>query len=174
MANSRTIPATATSELFNESSGDAALVFVTFHSSELNDTIRVVNDPVNFILDGQEFIGFDFEINLLSDNEEAPRANLAVQNVDSRIGENVLKATNPVNLEIQVIMLSQFNEANFPRTELVPGQSQRVYRAKALRLVDVEGNIFTVSGSIRSWDYTQENWPGLRGTEDRFPGLYWG
>lgn len=175
--NDRTIPALVRAELEQENTSEAVLVFLKIQQSQLNDTIRVVSDPEDFWLNNDSGIpelykGFEFEIKLLTDTDGPPSANLAVQNVDRQIGDNILQATDPVRLEIRVISLSEFDETKFPRVAL-NNPVNHIYRAKHLRLIDVEGNIFTVSGTIRSWDYTQENWPGLRVTEERFPGIYW-
>lgn len=174
----RTIPAIARAEYEQETTAEIPLVFLHISHSELSDPIRIVSDPENYMLDLQDgngsklYIGFEFEINLLSDGENMPSARIAVQNVDTIIGQAVRNSAQPAILEIIVISSNEFNEANFPRTQ-INTPANYIYRAQWLRLTDVEGDVFQLTGTIRSWDYTQENWPGLRVTESRFPGIYW-
>lgn len=168
----RLIPSQVRREIDRQESGEFYLVFLDLKHSKLAEKIRVVSDPENFILDGNEYIGFEFNINLLTDTEQMPTARLSVQNVDRRIGEAVLNSTDPVRIEIQVIAGSQFDLSVFPRVAL-DDPVERIYRAKSLYLVDVKGDALSLSGTIKSWDYTQETWPALRATQERFPGLYW-
>lgn len=169
---SRDIPAGVRREIDRQDSPEIHLVFLTLRHKMLPEPIRVVSDPADFMLDGNLYQGFEFEISLLSDAEEAPRAQLKVQNVDRRIGDAVFNATEPARLDIEVITGSQFDLSVTPRVPLGPSVA-RSYVAKQLYLTDVEGDVLQLSGTIRSWDYTQETWPALRATQNRFPGLYW-
>jgi len=169
----RTIPDAVIRELNREASANPVLVFMTIDQESLFEPIRVVSDPRNFILDGKEFVGFEFSIKLLSDTEEAPRSQLTIQNVDKRIGEGVLRAETPPRVTIEVIDGSQFNLDDNPCTELYgPGNAERIYSAPQLFLTEVEFDAFQVTAQIVSWDYTQELWPGILATKSRLPGLF--
>lgn len=171
--NQRYIAPTSRRELDRQESAEFYLVFLTITHRSLTTPIRVVCDPENFVLDGQEFQGFDFEIKLLTDSESAPKAQLSVQNVDRKIGDAIHSISDPARLEFQIIPGSEFDLSVFPRVELSPNSSERLYRAKQLYLTEVEGDALNLTGTIRSWDYTQETWPGIRATQQRFPGLFW-
>ncbi len=171
MTIKRDIPGSFRAAIEYEQTADFPLVFLTITHSELAEPIRVVNDPENFMLDGKEHTGFDFKIELLTDNDQPPRAQLTVQAVDRRISNTLLKIVNPAQIELQVIDSGQFNLDVSPRTEIMT--AVRAYRARKLYLADVTGDKLMVSGTLRSWDYTQDTWPALRATEARFPGLYW-
>jgi hypothetical protein len=168
----RDIPLGVLRELQKPETEEALLVFLTISNTNLQESVRVVSDPENFVLDGKEFQGFSFSITLLSDNDSAPKASLTIQNVDERIGQTLLDTVDPIYLKLEVIPLSEFNMKEYPRTEL-DSPSVRVYTASYLRLTEITGNVLSISGTLRSWDYTQETWPGMTGTEDRLPGLYW-
>jgi len=172
MTIARDIPDGVRRELEREESAEFYLVFLTLRHSRLGTPVRVVSDPKDFVLDGQTYTGFVFRIELLTDTEGMPTAQLAVQNVDRRIGEAVLSAEGAPRIDIDVIAGSEFDLTADPRTELSAGNSARVYAAPGLYLTEVEADALEVRGRLRSWDYTQETWPGLRVTEDRFPGLY--
>jgi len=172
MTIQRNIPQAVLRELQREDSEEALLVFLTIYNVRLYEPIRVVSDPENFILDGKEYQGFEFNISLLSDDDSAPKANLSIQNTDERISRAILETTEPIYLDLQVIALSEFDMTQYPRTEK-SNPSVRTYRAKYLRLTDVTGNSLSMTGTLRSWDYTQETWPALKATEDRFPALFW-
>lgn len=55
-----------------------------------------------------------------------------------------------------------------PDTDLVA----RMYQARYLYLTEVNGDPLSLSGRIRSWDYSQEPYPGVFATQDRCPALF--
>lgn len=171
MTFKRNIPATVRAQIEREENDNALLVFIDIKHPDLNEPIRVVGDPENFVLGGALYIGFDFRIELLSDNDTPPVARLSIQNVDRRIADTLLRTVNPPRIELQIVAASEFDVTVIPRTEL--GTAQRVYRAQHLYLTDVSGDKLQVSGTLRSFDYTQKTWPALRATKARYPRLYW-
>jgi len=168
----RDIPDGARREIERAESAEFFPVFLTLRHDGISEPIRLVSDPKDFVLDGNTHTGFMFRVDLLSDTEGMPTAQLAVQNVDRRIGEAVLAARGAPRIDMEVIAGSEFDLSADPRTELSAGNSARVYSAKSLYLTEVEADVQELRGRLRSWDYTQETWPGTRVTQDRFPGLY--
>lgn len=172
MTVQRNVPQSVISEIEKQASEEALLIFLSIYHEDLIEPIRVVSDVENFILDGDEYVGFDFKINLLSDSDSAPQARLTIMNVDEQIGRAVQRSTSPVNLSLQILPMSEFDTSVVPRTQLNT-PAIRVYRAAHLRLTEVTGDLMQISGKISSWDYSQEPWPALKATESRFPGLFW-
>jgi hypothetical protein len=172
MSIERILPDGVGREVDRQESAEIYLVFLTVRHVNLPEPIRVVSDPHDFMLDGVRHQGFEFDVNLLSDTEDAPRAQLTIQNVDRRIAEAVLSMDSPARLDLDVIAGSQFNLTVSPRLPLTT-PVPRVWRARHLYLTEVEGDPLQLTGTIRSWDYSQETWPALRATQNRFPGLYW-
>lgn len=169
----RDLPHAVLRELNKQEMAEFLLVFLTITHSQLSEPIRVVSDPRNFVLDNYTFIGFQFDIQLLSDTENAPYAELSLQNVDKIISEGVLRAQTPARLKIEVIAGSQFNLDDNPCTEIGgSGNAERLYSAPQLFLTEVECDALKISGRIVSWDYTLELWPGMLATKDRLPGLF--
>ena len=170
---SRTMPEQVLRELNRQESSELVLLFLTITNPELADPIRVVSDPRDFILDDNQFIGFQFNISPLSDNEEAPFSQLTIQNVDKRVGEGILLLSTPPRLKIEIISGTQFNLDDNPCTEKEgSGTAERIYSAPQLFLTEVDANVLEITGRIVSWDYTQEVWPGMMATQDRFPALF--
>jgi hypothetical protein len=157
-------------EINRQESGEIDLVFLTISHPELDEPIRVVCDPKNFIYGGVEYTGFMFEIELLSDSESVPRARLTVQNVDKTIGETIRTLTNPPRLRFEIVPASYFNLKVSPRVELEPPVA--IYVADELYLTNVDVDAMFVTGTIESWNYSQETWPGIRATQNRCPGLF--
>lgn len=169
----RDIPAAVLRELNRQESGECYLVFLTIYQAQLASPIRVVSDPRNFLLDNKTYIGFMFDIQLLSDSEGESFAQLSIQNVDKRIGDGVLRARIPPRITIEVIAGSEFDLDSNPCQEIGgPGNATRIYKAPYLFLTEVECDALQLSARIVSFDYTQELWPGLIATRDRFPGLF--
>lgn len=161
------------------SSDEALLPFVKITSGQLAEPICIVRDaptfngePMRYIFQGREWVAAPFDLEYLTDSDEAPTAKLTIQNVDRRIGAAVRTVTERPGLEIYIIGSHEFNLEVNPRVgygspEIVPEAA-----ALGLFLKNVTVNLISVSAEIVSWDDTQEAWPGTRATKDRCPGLY--
>lgn len=167
----RVVPAGVRREIDRSESEDFFLVFLTIEHEELPEPIRIVSDPVDFNLDGDLFTGFVFSVRPLTDSEGAPYAELAVQNVDQRIGGVLLNIQNPPRLKMEIVSGTEFDLSVEPRTTL-SAPAARTYVAEELYLVNVSIDTLQVKGRLRSWDYSQELWPGIMATQDRLPGLF--
>ena len=136
----------------------------------LTTPIRVVNDPKDHTYGGETYTGFMFDIEILSDTDQPPRAQVSVQNVDRQIGEALRQTTDPIRCTITICPGSEFDQTVDPRTEI--GTAAVVYQATDLYLVDVEVDAMYVRGVLMLWDYSQEQWPSVMATQDRMPGLF--
>lgn len=130
-----------------------------FDCSEFQEPYFFANDLDGLTFDGDDYIGYPFSLQLLSDQDRIPEARLVIQNVDRRIGQ----AVNAVNRVIRVTL-----------SVIIQGVSSKVlvWRAEDQILQNVTGSAQSIEGSIRSYFDEQEPFPFLRVTKNRFPGLY--
>jgi len=155
-------------------SGEADLCFLTITHYKLIDPIRVVWDVKDYVYAGNTFIGFPFDIQIMSDDETPPKAQLTIQNIDSRIGETIRSLVSPPRLKLEILSTLDFNTAVDPRVELSGGSppSNVIYSFDRAFLTNVKVDFLTVSGDIVGWDYLQRVWPGKRATQALCPGLF--
>jgi hypothetical protein len=170
MVIERTIPAGARREADREESADNLVVFLTVTHKTLTDPIRVVSDPVDHTLGGAVFTGFQFDISILTDTEDAPFAQLRIQNADRRIGEALRSLDTPPKIRLEVISGSEFDQTVDPRAEI--GTAARTYVADELLLTAVDADALFVTGRLQARDYARELWPGRMATQEFFPGLF--
>jgi hypothetical protein len=163
---------TASFRLAAESSfrDEVDLVFLTISHSTLGTPIRVVWDTVDFVFGGNTFLGFPFDIELLSDDEQPPTARLQIQNVSPRIGDTIRALITPPSLKIELLSSTDFNLTVTPRTAI--GSPTVIYSADNLFLINVSVDIMMITGTIVGWDYQQRVWPAERATKANFPGLF--
>lgn len=161
-------------ELEASFSPEADLLFLTITHALLAEPIRVVNDTKDFIYGGNTFIGFPFDIRIMSDDESPPKAEIAIQNVDSRIGETIRGLRTPARMKLQLLSSVDFDLSVTPRVELGGGSpgATVVYSFDKAFLVNTKVNFLTVTGDISGWDYQQRVWPGKRAMQPLFPGLF--
>lgn len=145
------------------------LIFLRITHSSIT-TIRVVNDTKDFILSGNTYIGFPFDIEILSDDESPPTARLTIQNVDPRIGDSIRTLVTPPVLSIELYSSADWNLNTVPRSPI--GTPTKVYGAGPLFLINVSVDILAITGQLVGWDYQQRVWPAERATETNFPGLF--
>lgn len=168
---SRTITPAIRSDLQAQSSPHALLGFLTITHRNLIEPIRVVSDPLNYVIGGVEFIGCPFEFQLLTDEDQPPMTQVRVQNVDRRIGEAIRTVTDRAQVMLEARSTADFNLAVIPRVEL-PGGSSVIYGFRHFDLIDVTVTPLEVTGTVMLRDYSQEPWPGKRATQSRCPGLF--
>lgn len=104
----RNIPVSFRSVAESNYSEEVDLCFVTISHQELAEPIRVVWDTKDYILNGNRYIGFPFDITLLSDDDNPPKAQLTIQNVDRVIGEAIRSMRSPPRLRIDLLSSSDF------------------------------------------------------------------
>jgi uncharacterized protein DUF1833 len=146
------------------------LCFLTISHPTLLQPVRVVWDTKYFVFGGNTFIGFPFDITLLSDDETPPTARLSIQNVDPRIGDTIRLLQSPPRLKIELLSSADFDLTVDPRTEV--GSATVVYSADKLFLINVSVDVMVITGNIVGWDYLQRVWPGPRAMQTIFPGLF--
>lgn len=151
-------------------SPEADLCFLTISHPLLLDPIRVNWDTKDYIYGGKTFTGFPFEITIYSDDESPPKAQLTIQNVDSRIGETVRSLATPPRLKLELLSTLDFDTTVTPRTEI--GTANVVYSFDRAFLTNCKVDFLAVTAEIEGWNYLQRVWPGKRGTQDLLPGLF--
>lgn len=155
-------------------SDEVDLCFLTITHETIAEPIRVVWDTKDFIYGGNTFTGFPFEITILSDDENPPTARLAIQNIDPRIMDVLRGLASPLRIKIELLHSNDFNLTVDPRVEWGGGSpgAHVAYSADKLFLVNVKGDILTLQADIVGWNYLQRVWPGVRATQEKFPGLF--
>lgn len=148
---SRTLSAALRRQLFTPWRDKDVRALLTLDHSTFVDPFRFVSgDPREFetlVSNGLTFQAFPFEISLLSDDDEEPRAVIRIQNVDDRIGSTVLALPD---------------EAMTAMLQLVMRETPDVieYEAANMEMVDVEVNAMVVTGRIVLRGATTEPCPG--------------
>lgn len=157
-------------ELEEPRSTEFIVILLTISDTSLKEPIRVANDTVSYIYNGDTYVGFPFEMELLDDTIRLPTGRIRIQNVDRQIGEAILALTDPPTLTITVLASSDFGPiSNGAREPL--GTPTVEYEATNLIFNNISVNVTEVTGELGSFDMTNEPWPAIRSTADRLPGL---
>jgi len=151
------------------SSSDALIAFVTITHPNLADPIRVVSDVVDYVKDGHTFTGVVFEFKVVSDNEQAPHAEIKVPNVDRRVSQALRSSRERAKIQLQVCNAADFDLTVFPRIEI--GSSTSIYEFAEFELADVSADVSMLTGRVVLRDYAQEPWPRITATSLRLPGM---
>lgn len=167
---SRPIDADVKAGLEAPESVDALLAFLMIRHPALSEPIRVVSDVMDYVVDGDRYIGLPFEFGILTDVEGPPQTELRMQNVDLRIGRALLGLNDRAKVTMEIRSSADFDLSLDPREE-IPGGSA-IYRFADFDLIDVTVTASEISGRVMLRDYSQEPWPGQRCTQSRLPGLF--
>lgn len=157
-------------KIANASLDDVVLFFLQISHADLEEPIRLVSDGADYICGGKRWSGIPFDVVILSDGENVPRGEITVQNVDRMIGESILNVSGEVRVTIEIRTSADFDLDTDPRQEIDTAVVH--YRAPLLYLTGVSIDAMSVSGELRSWDFTQESYPAMSATQDRLPGLF--
>lgn len=171
-------------EVEAQDSAEVALVFATVTHPELLFPICVVSEGdkgyseangkiVNYRYNGSLYFGCPFAIQLVTDDDRPPRAQVTLPNVDVRIGLEILPLIDSPKIKLEVLALSDFSAALDTDNARNPiGTPHVEYAADNLFLTSISGDALAVQGTLSGIDYTSEPWPKIRTTQDRLPGLY--
>ncbi len=140
----------------NES--DLPLVLITISHSSLSEPIRVVNNKENITSNGNEYIGFPFEIQLPDSKEDSqPSAKLTINNVSREIGIAIRSISTPPSVTITIVRQ----------------QTPDVIEAQffGMRLNNVKYDVLAVTGDLQFEDLTREEFPSLKFSPSIFRGI---
>jgi hypothetical protein len=140
----------------NES--DLPLVLITISHSSLSEPIRVANNKKNIVSNGDEYVGFPFEIQLPDSKEDSqPSAKLTINNVSREIGVAIRSISTPPSVTITIVRQQTLDviEAQF----------------FGMRLNNVKYDVLTVTGDLQFEDLTREEFPSLKFSPSIFRGI---
>lgn len=161
-------------DLDRTDSPNALIWFLTIEHPALNPSIRVVADFYDYEFGGNTYLKAPFDVQPLTDNDQTPAAELRVQNIDRRIGtalETDMAGTRAI-VSAVAHSSADFDLTVEPRVPLDAGDLPAIYSFQMFELADVRGDALELTGRITLIDITQEPWPYIRATQDRFPGLF--
>jgi hypothetical protein len=148
---------------------ETVVIFALIEHADLAEPIAVNSDTVDYIYNGIVYYGCAFALSLLTDDDQPPRAQASVENVDERIGNAIRTLADTPTIKIEILVKSDFDD-EIPRNPIgTPGVE---YSAPFLKLRNVKGNALELTGDLVGYDPTAEPHPAVRSTQDKLPGLY--
>ncbi|MCA2012391.1 DUF1833 domain-containing protein [Cereibacter sphaeroides] len=165
---SRDIPADA--DAFAEASDAVWLPFVQIDHPALGEPIRVVADVLPYSWQGATWVPYPFGFRRLTDEDAMPETRLVIQNIDRRLGNALRGLSGRATVSFWLLTSADFDLSLDPREPL--GTVTPLYSFTNYDLTDVTIDPIQISGRVTLRDYSTEPWPGIRATQDRFPGLF--
>lgn len=165
----RSISAAFRNSTEDEQTSETFVVMATVTHSALLVPIRVNNDIVDYIYNGDTFFGTGFTISLLSDDDQSPKAQVMIPNVDQSVGDALLAISTSPRIRIALLARSDFNDDVPRRAFAIPTVE---YLAPELFLRNVTCDAVALTADIFSYDVSTEPWPRVRTTPDLLPGLF--
>lgn len=151
-------------------SPEALIAFLTIRHPGLTAPLRLVRNTVDMVKGGATFTAAMFDYAVIPDSDRGPMTELRIPNVDRRIGAAVRQLTDRGNIAIEICSSADFDESVDPHTEI--GTAAEIYSFAEFEVMSVTVTASDVTARVGLRDYSQEPWPYLRATENRFPGLF--
>lgn len=167
----RTLSSSLRRALEEPRSSEYVVILLDIDHETLAEPIRVANDVVAYVYEGNTYLGFPFEIEVLTDSRQVPRGQLRIQNVDRRIGEAIVNLVTPPTLTITLLANSDFYDVLQDGKRLPISTPVIEYQATNLVFGSITVDVQAIVGDILSFDMSNEPWPAIRSTADRLPGL---
>ena len=140
----------------NES--DLPLVLLEIDHSSLSDPILVVNNKENITSNGEEYIGFPFEIILPDSKEDSPpTSKLRIDNISREIGQAIRLISTPPSVTIRVVRQDT--------PDVIEAEFAGMY------MTNVSYDAFSVEADLMFEDLTREPYPYLTFSPALFRGI---
>jgi hypothetical protein len=141
-----------------QDSSNLPLVLLEIDHSSLSEPIRVCNNKVNIMSNGEDYIGFPFEIILPDSKEDSPpTSKLRIDNVSREIGQAIRLISSPPSVTIKVVRQETPDviEAEFT----------------GMSMTNVSYDAFSVEADLQFEDLTKEPYPYLTFSPALFRGI---
>lgn len=155
-----------------QASGDFPIAFLTVTHSTLGTPVRLVNDTVNYIWQGNTYTSLPFDITIMSDNDSPPTASLIIPNIDASLGIAIAAMQTPPSVRIDICNSVGFNLTVTPRVGIGAGLPLAEYSASGLFMLNITVDAVQITGELSSYNYVSEMWPNKRCVQALTPGLF--
>lgn len=140
-------------------SSEVFIELVTFMYPDLREPLRLANNTQDITSRGDLFIGFPFDdLSPPTDVDGPPEGRLSIQNIDREIGKAIKLMTTPPRVLLEQVMASSPDDV--------------FLKFDYFYMQDISADALTVSGSLRSFNWSQEPWPRTRASQALTPNLY--
>lgn len=137
---------------------DPFLVLLTLTHDTLATPIYVVRNREKIESRGNSYLAYPFEIELPTDNDEAPYAKITISNVSREIGYALEKLVTPPVALIEIVLAS------------APDDVERSW--DDFELSQVSWDAMRMTGTLSQRQVWSEFYPRYRVTPKDFPGLF--
>lgn len=150
----RTLSQSFRRDLEEPRSNEMLVVLLTIEDPTLADPIRVANDVVNYNYNGDTYIGYPFEFELVDDSASGriPTGRVRIQNVDRQISEAIINLTQSPTVTITILASADFDvvDADGVRSPEQLAGSFLLMSAGAGHILDTSGDEVSVSGGTQT------------------------
>lgn len=153
-----TLPSWATAWLLARETGEAALALLTLTHTDWGAPYRLARNPLGVTSQGQDYAAAWFDVDVVNDDGEPPRATLTIPNVDRSIGRMVMGLASPPEVAIEVVGSDHLDEP--------------IYRAARLELRAIKIDKMALTGTLVTRDFSTETVGTIHVTPGRFPALF--
>ncbi len=144
---------------FAEETSDGLLVLLTIDNPELEAPIRVVNNRVDIVSNGNDFQAFPFEIILpTNDPDSPPKSQLKIDNITLELTQILRSITTAPTVGIEVVRINNFDaiELEFP----------------PLQLTNIRMDALQITGDLMADDLVAITYPAYSFVPAYFPGIF--
>lgn len=155
------------------SSGVSIITFVTVTHPDMEKTVNLVIDDVDYLVGGETYHRANgVKLKPVTDTDAAPRSTFAFPNVDFTSLIKLADIVDPARVSFFYASSTSFDRRKKPRELKSDKALEPFWRHQALYFTDVTVDEASVSGTLRGPDYSQEQWPTLIVTQELLPGVY--
>lgn len=151
------LPSFAQAWLQARESADAGLCLLTIYHP-IMETFRFVKNTEAVVSRGDTFAACYFDLAVLNDNDQLPRATLTFPNVDRIIGIKLAQIVGPPQITIEVVSSAHLDEP--------------IMRAARLKLQSVDVDPLVLTGELSRVDDGTETCGTQRVVPAKFPALF--
>ena len=155
----RTLSLKALEAVFAQQTDEVFLFLLTLSHADLAESLRVTNNSVNILSNGELYTAYPFTLTLPSEQEgQITTARLTIDNIDRMIVEAIESISTAATVEFSLIRAEEPDvlEAG-PWT---------------YRLRDISYDSYKVEGILSKKDILSSPWPGHAYTPGKFPALF--
>lgn len=147
-------------KLLSREGGEEAVALLTIDHPDLDAPMRLCRNSVgdDIVSNGDTYTAAPFDIQWVQDNDEAPKVQVSIVNVDRAAWQGLETITEPATCDLAIIYPSDPDELIMPLT--------------GMELRNARGDAIFVQAELSHFSWAAEPFPSLRVTPQFFPGLF--